>query len=248
MNKQFMVVNGQVIVATENGFREPIPYVDNIEDILLFENEIEYLRKCFIDDSKLLDSKSEERNYRMKSAIKTDAIVSGAAVAASGVCYLFGNSMPELTDSVFFEQLMVSIFGVGVLFGPFLGIMDISFAPSKKIIASYEERTAYEQEMIEILSVELESLKNNTTSNNIEQFKEMVSYPVRDTGAIKYLKDSIRLRDIYGYNQAKIMNLCYRGELSYVLKQEKYDENAIIDFLTFLDSKVRGEEAKGLFK
>ena len=39
MKKQFMIVNGKIIVSTEKGMNEPIPYVDNIEDILLFEND-----------------------------------------------------------------------------------------------------------------------------------------------------------------------------------------------------------------
>lgn len=235
MNKQFMIVNGKIIVLTEKGMNEPIPYVDNIEDILLFENEISYLRKVLAEDEEFLKSKIEDKGTRKKSAIKNTTIVTGAAMLATGAVYLSSVLVPELLNEQTYNDLMVIIGGVGVTFGPFLGWMEYRFGPSKNIFPCYEERIKYEKEMIEILESELEYLKSHLTAENIGNYEEMVPYDVRDEGSLKYLKDSIRLRDIYGYNKKTIMSLYSTGELTDELVKLKFDENVIMDFITYLD-------------
>ena len=173
MNKQFMVIGDKVIVSTEVGMNEPIPYRDNIEDILLFENEIEYLKRCLDEDEKILDDKIKDKDYRRKSALKNTAIISSSALAASGLCYLASNIMPELVTQQTFEQLIVIIGGVGVTFGPFLGWMEMIYGPSKNLISCYEERVAYEKEMIDILNTELELLKSELSNSNIVEINEI---------------------------------------------------------------------------
>lgn len=254
MNKQFMIVNGQVIVATENGFREPIPYTDNIEDILLFENEIEYLRRCLATDEKKYDEKNNERIYRNKDSKKISIVGSIIGIGAVfGVSQLVGLSHEEIVDTVMgpmSEYLAFSIpMSVGCIgFVQMISLLGLSYRPSKKILSCYDERIEFEKEMIELLNDELERLKQNVTSKNILQYKEMVSYPVRDEGSLKYLQDSISLRDMYGYDPVKIMSLYYRDELSFVLKNKGYDDNSIMDFLSYLDSEVRQKDIEELKK
>lgn len=239
MNKQFMLVNGKVIVSTEEGMKGPITYTDSLEDILAFENELEYLNKCLAEDEEFLKKQTEERISRRKSALKTTGIVGGAAVVASGVCYLGCKAIPGLADQVVVDQLITTICGVGVMFGPFLGWMEVKTGPTKNILSCYEERIAYEKEMIEIIGTELEELRTNQATKNIGKYEEMTPYSVRDKGSIEYLEDSIRLRDLFGYNRDKIMKLYYEEKLLFVLRDKKYDENAIMDFLLYLDSLSR---------
>ena len=66
MNKRFMYVGDSIVVSDENGMKAPIPYVDNIEDVLILENEIEYLKKCLEEDSSKIEHKSKERIMRSK--------------------------------------------------------------------------------------------------------------------------------------------------------------------------------------
>ncbi len=40
MNKQFMYINGTIVVSDENVMKPAIPYVDNIEDKLCRRNDI----------------------------------------------------------------------------------------------------------------------------------------------------------------------------------------------------------------
>lgn len=62
MKKQFMIVNWKIIVSTEKGMNEQIPYVDNIEDILLFENDKD-TRKYIVFLTDGQDNATEETSY-----------------------------------------------------------------------------------------------------------------------------------------------------------------------------------------
>ena len=52
-----MYINGTIVISDENGMKPAIPYVDNIEDVLVLENEIEFLEKCLKEDQEKLESK-----------------------------------------------------------------------------------------------------------------------------------------------------------------------------------------------
>ena len=45
-----MYVKDSIIVSDENGMKPAIPYVDNIEDMLIIENEIECLKRILEKD------------------------------------------------------------------------------------------------------------------------------------------------------------------------------------------------------
>ena len=70
MNKQFMYLNGNIIVSDEKGMKPAIPYRDNIEDILILENEIEFLEKRLKEDSEKLETKKSDREFRNKDSKK----------------------------------------------------------------------------------------------------------------------------------------------------------------------------------
>ena len=250
MNKGYMIVNNQVIVGTEEGLKGPIACVNNIEDILLYENEVEFLSKMLKEDSSYLLSKKYERETTKKSAIKIAIMSGGAALAAGSICYLGASFVPELVNNFAVQSVIGTVTLGGAFLGLGMALMEFQHRPSKKLISSYEERVNYEKEMLDIISGELELLKLNST-NDIESKDEMISHKIKDEGSIKYLNDSIRLRDIYGYNKAKILKLYYEDELIQLLRERNFDSNAIMDFMLYLDTEVRKydkEEVVGKIK
>lgn len=237
MNKQFMIVNGKVIVSTEEGMKSPVEYVENIDDILLYENEIEFLKSKLAEDEKYLEDKVSERENRKKAAKKVILTATGVSLVAGGTYYLGAN----VVDSTFIQQLSVAVGGCAASFGILLGWMEIKYGPSKNIVPCYEERISYEKGMIEILSMELDELRKKSITKNNERFDEMVSYPVNDVEAIRYLKESLRLRDIFGYHKKAITKMYKEGKLFDILKNEGFSEDAIMDFSIYLESKSREE-------
>ena len=132
--------------------------------------------------------------------------------------------------------------GVGIMYIMLIIGLGLTFGPFKNIISCYEERISFEKEMIEILSKELEILRTNNTNNNKDNYKEFIAYNINDKGAIKYLSDSIKLRDFYGYSKSKIMKLYFNDELIQSLSERKFDKNAIMDFMIYLDTKYREDK------
>lgn len=242
MNKEYMYVNGNILISTENGMKEPIPYRDNIEDILVFENQISFLQKSLEADEKKLQSDREEVEYRKSSSKKIAAVTSGTVVVAAVAAHAIAYSVAGEELAMVVGELTKGLAVTGVGFGCVLGLIDYSYRPSKNILRCYEERIAYEREMIDLLSKELEELKNDVTVNRKGAVQEMVSYEVRDEDSIEFLREAIKLRDIYGYNTKKFMKMYFNGELLEFLQNGEFSDCAIMDFMSFLDNKVKLEE------
>ena len=52
MNKQFMYVNGTIVISDENGMKPAIPYVDHIEYRLIIDNklkDVKFKSYCYPD-------------------------------------------------------------------------------------------------------------------------------------------------------------------------------------------------------
>ena len=155
MNKQYMYINGTIVISDENGMKPAIPYVDNIEDVLVLENEIEFLEKCLKEDQEKLESKKNDRAYRTKDSKQISIVGSIIGVgAAFGVGQLVGLSHEEMTNTIMgpmSEYLAYSIpMSVGCVgFVQMLSLLGLSYRPSKKDIRGIEERIKYEKDMID---------------------------------------------------------------------------------------------------
>ena len=146
MNKQFMYVNGTIVISDENGMKPAIPYVDNIEDVLILENEIEFLEHCLKLDERALETKIGDREYRNKDSLKISLVGSALAVGATfGLSQILGLSHENITNTIMgpmSEYLAFSIpMSVGCVgFVQMISLLGLSYRPSKKDIKGIEEK------------------------------------------------------------------------------------------------------------
>lgn len=248
MNKQFMYVNGTIVVSDENGMKPAISYVDNIEDILILENEIEFLERELKDDQEKLESKNNDRDFRNKDSKKISIVGSIIGVgAAFGVGQLAGLSHEEMTNTIMgpmSEYLAYSIpMSVGCVgFVQMISLLGLSYRPSKKDIKGIEEKIKYEKDMIDMFKDELEYLVEHPTYNRQNQVEEMVSYDVHYKYSLDYLREALKLRYAFGYNPDRMIKLYERGELPSVLLKEGFSDDVIMEFTGFIEREI--EESK----
>lgn len=244
MNKQYMYVKDTIVVSDENGMKPPIPYIDNIEDILIIENEIEYLKRILSKSEKELQEKLDEIAYRNKDCKRVSLIGSALAVGTTfGFSQLMGLSHDEVTNTIMgpmSEYLAFSIpMSVGCVgFVQALSLLGLSYRPSKKSITALEERIKYAKEMIDIFSNELASLKENPTYSRKDKVEEMVSYDVNDEYSLEFLREALNLRYAFGYNPKKYIKLYKSGELPKYLNERDFSADAIMDFYDFVSKRV----------
>jgi hypothetical protein len=250
MNKQFMYVNGNIVVSDEVGMKPAISYRDNIEDILILENEIEFLEKSLKSDNEKLESKKEDRSFRNKDSIKISIIGSAAAVGvAFGMSHIAGISHEEITNTIMgpmSEYLAFSIpMSVGLVgFVQGLSLLGLSYRPSKKEINGLEEAIKYEKQMIEMFKEELQYLEDRPTFDKKDKVEEMVSYNVHYKSSLEYLSQAIRLRYVFGYNRKRMINLHRDGKLFDELTENGFSDDVIMDFAGFIENYLDGQDVE----
>lgn len=253
MNKQFMYINGTIVVSDENGMKPAIPYVDNIEDILILENEIEFLEHCLKLDERALETKNDDRKYRNKDSLKLSLVGSAIAVGTTfGISHILGISHEEITNTVMgpmSEYLAFSIpMSVGCVgFVQVLSLLGLSYRPSKKDIKGIEEKIKFEKEMLAIFKDELTYLQENPTYDRKDTVEDMKSYEVHYKYSLEYIKEALRLRYAFGYNPDKFIKLYQAGELAPALDVEGFSDDVIMEFTGFVERYLE-EQAKEVKK
>lgn len=242
MNKQYMYLNGNIIISDENGMKPAIAYRDNIEDILVLENEIVFLENNLKADSEKLEFKKSDREFRNKDIKKISILGSVMAVGATfGVSHLTGMSHEEITNTLIgpmSEYMAFSIsMSVGLVgFVQGISLLGLTYRPSKKEINGLECVVKYEKDMLNLFKEELKYLEERPTFDRKNSVKEMVSYDVRYEFSLEYLRQAMKLRYSFGYNPKRIIDLYKKGKLSSVLLNEGFSDDVIMDFTSYIDN------------
>lgn len=253
MNKQYMYLNGNIVVSDENGMKPAIPYRDNIEDILVLENEIEFLENGLRETTEKLESKKSDREFRNKDSKKISIIGSVMAVGVTfGMSQLAGISHEEITNTIMgpmSEYMAFSIpMSVGLVgFVQGISLLGLTYRPSKKELSGLEAVITYEKDMLDQFKKELQYLEERPTYERRNQVEEMVSYDVHYKSSLDYLKQAIKLRYSFGYNPKKIITLFKNGELEVILSEEGFSDDVIMDFCGFVERKIE-EQSKEVNK
>ena len=248
MNKQFMYVNGTIVISDENGMKPAIPYVDNIEDVLILENEIEFLEHCLRLDERALETKISDREYRNKDSLKISLVGSALAVGATfGLSQILGLSHENITNTIMgpmSEYLAFSIpMSVGCVgFVQMISLLGLSYRPSKKDIKGIEEKINFEKEMLAVFKDELTYLQENPTYDRRDTVEEMKSYEVHYKYSLDYLKEALKLRYSFGYNPDKFIKLYEDGQLPFVLTEEGFSDDVVMEFISFIEKRIKEQE------
>ena len=240
MNKQFMYVNDTIIVSNEDGIKSVIPYVDNIEDILILENEIEYLKKCLKKDEKAL--KDATNDVAIKNRDSKCISIFGPIIAIGatlGAAQIFGLSHEEVKNTIFGPMSEYLAFSIPMSCGLVIGtqvfsLYGLSTRPSKSSIAGLEERIKFEKGMISVFNDELNLLKKNTTTERMGVDREKVRYDVHYKFVLDYLKEALDLRYAFGCNPERFVELFNVGFLEEQLTDDGFSDDVIMDFYEYV--------------
>ncbi len=239
-----MYYHGDIVISTENGLKPVIPYRDNIEDILILENEIEFLEKCLQADSEKLETKIADRAFRTKDSKHISIFGSMVAVAAAfGLGHVAGLSHEEMTNTIMgpmSEYLAYSIpMSAGCIgFVQMISLLGLTYRPSKKEIDGLEEKIKFEEEMLALFRKELQHLEERPTYDRKELIEDMTSYDVHYEYSLEYLREALKLRYAFGYNTEKFIKLYEEEDLSMILLKEGFSDDVIMEFLGFLKQRI----------
>ena len=244
MNKQFMYANGYIIISDENGMKPAIPYVDDIENRLIVENQLIFLESELKKDQEKLDSKTKERKSRTQDSIELSLVGSAVAVGATfGLAHIFGFSHEEVKNTIIgpmsqYLSFSIPMSVVGVGYVQMLSLMGLTYRPTKSELRGLEEKIKYEEETIKELKDELEQLIANSTCDRRDEVQEMVSYDVHSKPYIDYLKESLKLRYSFGSDSNMMFYLYESGSLISTLESKGFSRDVIEEFHTFVGQRL----------
>ncbi len=243
MNKCYTYDNGKINICTDNTLLPAIPFVDNIGDILEYENEIEYLTGVLVRDEKALKEKINSRSYRTKDAITVLKSMGVISIGSAATIYLLG----YLPFMLFEDTKVIAnvCIGTGAALGSILSIYSLISRPSNQDVNGYEEKVLYERETLEFLKNELEVLTSNPTTKRLGLMDDTKVYQVNSDSSIKYYNDAIRLRYEFGYNPDKFITWLDDGSLAQRLHDEGIEDENIMEFMSFVQLRKEQRNLKG---
>ena len=239
MKKQYTYINGLVVVTDDkNGLLPAKPYTDNIEDVLVTEDEIDFLeRRCSHEKYELKKMKSyRKNNFKLLKLFAWTLPVLEVAIIA-----LFFLNSPFSVETIFgvMNKFLAGIIFIGVpIYTVFMSIFTYACftSPSKKDISNQEEFIALLEEQ---LSNSLDKMQDLEKDNACEKENEMNENEIIEIASkenLDKLNERLALRMLYLENTAKINRLYKDGELLNTLIDNGFKNQEVIgEFLNYID-------------
>lgn len=239
MNKEYIYLDGKVIVEDEKGNKKLTDYQDNIHKILVQENLIETMENRIKKLEKELENNKE--NNKPYIPYLVPAVILALIAAKIIIDPLLGNDTVIMVDTIFGTMnnttLVIGI--VGTLTLPLATIMEIfSYQRDKHHkksrradVAEYE----YLQKQVETEREILEKLKKNKERNN--ESSGFKSFNVSDKGQLEALKSWLILYRNLGFDIERYCKLYQKGQLEETLTEEGYNDIAYNCAKEFVEEK-----------
>lgn len=239
MNKEYIYLDGKVIVEDENGNKKLTDYQDNIQEILVQENLIETMENELKELSNVINTtKGNEKRY---VPYIVPAAIFAILIAKPVMGALFGVDTAMTIDTIFGTMnFMTPILGVtGAIIIPGATALELlsysHYKFNKKgrraTIAKYE----YLQKQLEIEKETLKKMKKNKEKNN--ESNEFKNGKVDDLEKLIALKSWLTFYSNLGFDTEKYYKLYQNGELEETLKRDGYSENACNCAKEFIEEK-----------
>ena len=246
MNKGYAYVNGKAIVTDEEGIKKIVDYTDNLDDILVTENIIEFLEQEQKELEEALKNIGDVKNLK---TIARNNLIAGFVGAGFGSALSFvwenfminkHNIIPVI-EKTLFGTIRTSV-GVAASVSIFCILTSITIAIKEyleyKELSSYKNGLYNEKEhLTDILMKTEESLQlliENAKSITLEKDFEIrkISY----LNELEKLESYLSLCFKCGENEQKYNRYYQSGKLDDKLK-DIYDDSQIGEIKAYLDSK-----------
>jgi len=241
MNKEYIYINGNIIVSDEKGNKKPIQNYDNIEEILIQENLIETIEKEIESLEQKLNTKNKSsiaKKYPLLYSLRylgacliTSIIGSYSFVFAINFLEPTATALPlsNFQNCLYASTIIMSIYGI------FFSFIDYTNNKSeikkeKGNISKLEFlKNSLEEEKTKLKELISKKEINNTTCKE-EDFKVV---EVDDKEVLKQLKATLNLYYNCGYNEKKYYKYHEQGILKEKLKKSypEYDIEKVEEYL-----------------
>lgn len=211
MNKEYIYIDGKVIVEDTEGNKRQVEYTDNLEEILVEENRIEVLE----DKIRTLKEESREYNKHYKFNKIFPWLILGIFALTPTLC--FKVLFPMISGGNVFSEVTSTSIGT-MDFGTLASIFYTAFVSPLGILLSgtYFRRNKYNLKSEKGRGLALESLKEELIcgKENLEKLKQektkvkkaekgFRTEKIKDTEALNHINGTINLYYDLGHNGEK---------------------------------------------
>lgn len=240
---EYTIVGNKVVIKDDNGMKDPIPFVNNFLDREILETVIKYVQERLDNDNVDLENKVNERNWRLADYKKHTLFSVGAAVVIPPVTGAAFGLYQQQVDTIFGQTNALVSFSASMIpailiTSQILFSYGLKLRPSKSDIRGKEEVVKIEKELLEGFTTELAELKKDNSKDELKTYKKEKSGYVSIDGVMKFVRDTIRLRYVFGSQHKKIMQLYSEGLLKDYMIEYGMDIQAVEDFIEYIDSYV----------
>lgn len=233
MIKSYALEGNQYKLISESGVISYIPYRKDIERIITLQNQLEYLEQEFDEDNTFLENYKRREEFVKKDILNCGCGATAATIGFAVIVYMLAGSLEPA-------------FIAGSACGGFC-FSSTAFAYLKQSyrrdIASFDEVVKYLLRVIPEKKAELAQMQqqDDTTKDNLmNPDNEEKSVPVQQS--LQALRDGVHLRYEYGRNKKKYLKMFKKNILSLSLHILGCSEDAIADFLIFMEQEYAKEQ------
>lgn len=229
MNKEYIYVNGKIVVLNEEGMRTPIEYSDNLDDILVSENLIEEMESKQQElESNLKVEVASKKNNKMMAVMILAVFSLGSLIIPNLLTTAFG--INEIIETIFGSMTFLTAMTISMVpLFTFVGLL-ISSLPftnyliSKKTINGLNSEIEFLSKRLSKEKERLINLQNEKGKNKEEKIKQIdSSMKVSDKEALEELKSYLQLYYDCGYNGEKYSRYYMKGKLHNKLSRNYTD-------------------------
>ena len=242
MNKDYIYIDGTLIVEDENFKKRIVDYTDNFEEVLKQENLIETMenKKGDLNDklNKCLEKKKESKidiKFSFALYILFNVMIYFVYVKMFGINPIlintprFGVIDYKIIYNTFLTSIATLIFGYTSIKG------FLKYKKSIKIEHAINSELEFLEKEIEIEKEKLEEL--NDKKNVVWPTTGIKISEVDDKELLENLKKQLELHYNIGYNSQKYFKYLENGILEEKLKDKNYTEEEIECISKYLEEK-----------
>jgi len=239
MNKEYIDINGNIVLEDEKGKKNPIEYRENLKEILIQENVIEIMRIEKRELQEKLNYYNKTKKTRKGFILFPFIVFTFAPVIVFSIFDALGVTGSEAIINTFWGPIENGLFykiAFTSLFSPLGGLMSIAnyndFKKEKKEEEARKSAIEYLNGALEKAKEDLEEMKKQKTEESKKKGFRIVK--INDSQAIRELYEHIHLYYDCGYNGEKYYRYYQKhGQLPRKL-MSRYNEDgqqAIIEYL-----------------
>lgn len=222
MNKEYIYIDGKVIVKDENGNQTPIEYYDNLDEVLVQENLIETIENQILDlENESQKLKKENKGRYLPKLLLLTALLLLVIMPA---LFTYLGNIGLVSTSILFgiNKGVLTSYLLSIVFLPIAALLDFTvYSNRKKSIKEEKGINSLLEFLKNRIVIEKENLvKLKQEKSREKENKEFRVVKVNDLEMLKIFRNNMELYFDLGYNGNKYYKYYQQNKLD--AKLDKY--------------------------